>query len=683
MAIQSQAERPIRVKTALGESALVLRGFQGEEALSRPFLLTLDLLSEDEKIDGAALLRTAVTVTTETAAGEQVHTHGLIRRFVQLGQHDNFTMYRAEVVPWLWFLSLSRDCRIFQHMSALEIVEKVFKDLGFSDFRVNCSRTLPAREYCVQYRESDLNFVSRLLEEEGLYYYFEHTAEKHTLMISDQSSLAEACDGGGTDISRTRTAAGDIITHLEADCSVHIGEVELRDFDFEQPAAPVASSISGKGKEHFYDYHPGRFTTMDRGDALARLELEAAEATRSVVRGQGTCRVFRAGYSFTLRGHYRADANTSYLITEVHHQSASGDWRSGMEEGLDYQNRFVAIPLDVPYRPPRRASRPVITGTQTAKVVGKSGEEIWVDRYGRVKVKFHWDRSEANDEGASCWVRVSSTWAGRQWGAIQLPRVGEEVVVGFLEGDPDQPIIIGRVYNADQMPPWDLPENKTQSGVKSRSSPGGTAKSFNEIRMEDLEDSEELYIHAEKDHIIVVENDRIDTVGNDETLVVKHDRSETVENDATIAVGENRTETVGSNESISIGGNRTETVDGDESVTVSGRRGVKVAGADSLKVSGDRSVSVDAKLSVDAKGGVVITSPKSIEFKVGANSVKIEASGIKVNGMQVEITGTATAVMKSKATTVEGQVTAELKGKITSVTGDAMLKARGGITMIN
>jgi type VI secretion system secreted protein VgrG len=682
MASLTQTNRPIRVQTVLGDSALVLRGFRGAEALSTPFVLTLELLSESNSINGAALLRTPVTVTVETTGGP-LHTHGLIRRFTQLGEDEDLTVYRAEVVPWLWFLSLSRDCRIFQHMTVLEILEKVFKDLGWSDFRLNCSRTYPTREYCVQYRESDLNFVSRLLEEEGIFYYFEHTSTKHTLVISDQSPLAPECDGGGTDMLRTVTMRKDIVTQLESDYSVYIGEVELRDFDFEQPAGPVAGASRGRGKEKYYDFHPGRFTDIERGEALARVEIEAAETARNVVRGESKCQYFRAGYRFRLRGHARADANIPYLITELHHETGSAGWRAGTGDEFDYRNRFTAIPLDVPFRPERNAPKPRITGTQTALVVGKSGEEIWVDKYGRVKVKFHWDRSDSNDDGASCWVRVSSTWAGRHWGAIQLPRIGEEVVIGFLEGDPDQPLIIGRVYNADHMPPYALPDNKTQSGVRTRSSKDGTAKNFNEIRMEDLKDSEELYIQAEKDKVVLVKNDRTETVGHDEMITIKNDRTETVENNESITIGRDRTESVGGDESITVSGNRTESVGQDESVSVDGNRAVKVGGNDELKVDANREVNVAAKLSVDARGGVVITSPQSIELKVGSNSIKIEPAGIKVKGIQVEVEGTATAKVTAKSTTVEGQITAEVKGKITNITGDAMLKARGGITMIN
>jgi type VI secretion system secreted protein VgrG len=678
----TQAHRPIRVQTVLGDSALVLRGFRGAESLSAPFVLTLDLLSENNSIDGAALLRSPVTVTVDTGGGD-IHTHGLIRRFTQLGEDEDLTVYRAEVVPWLWFLSLSRDCRIFQQMTVLEIVEQVFKDLGWSDFRMDCSRRYPTREYCVQYRESDLNFVSRLLEEEGIFYYFEHTSSKHTLVLSDQSSLAPECDGGGTEMLRAVTLRTDIVTQLESDYSVHIGEVELRDFDFEQPSSPVAGASRGRGKEKYYDFHPGRFTDIERGETLARVEIEAAETARNVVRGESTCRYFRVGYRFKLRGHVRGDANIAYLITELHHETGSAGWHSGAEDGIDYRNRFTAIPLDVPYRPERRAAKPRIPGTQTALVVGKSGEEIWVDKYGRVKVQFHWDRSDRSDENSSCWVRVSSTWAGRQWGAIQLPRIGEEVVVGFLEGDPDQPIIVGRVYNADHMPPYVLPDNRTQSGVKTRSSKDGGARNCNEIRMEDLKDNEELYIQAEKNKVVLVKNDRTETVGHDETITIKNDRTETVEKNEAITIGEDRTESVGGNESITVGGKRTESVGQDESVSVDGKRVVKIGGKDELTVDSDRTVKVAAKLSVDARGGVVITSPKSIELKVGSNSIRIEQSGITVKGIKVEVEGTATAKVTAKSTTVEGQIMAEVKGKITNITGDAMLKARGGVTMIN
>jgi type VI secretion system secreted protein VgrG len=669
MAGVTQANRPIRVATTLGPDAFLLQGFRGDEAVSRPFVYTLDLVSEDPQVDGKALLRSEVTVTIPRPEAGDLHVHGLLRKFVQLGQAEGLTFYRAEVVPWLWLLGLHRDCRIFQEMSVPDIVEKVFKDHGFSDFEFRLSRSYPSREYCVQYRESDLNFVSRLLEEEGIHYFFEHSKDRHLLVLADQSTLAKGCDDGETPIAVDARERTDVVQRLRATHGVYVGEVELRDFDFEQAPTPISPGrVTGDGEEKVFDYHPGRFTSRDEGERYAKLALEADEVRHHVVTGNGSCRYFRPGYRFDLVGHYRGDLNTGYLLTEVIHEADGGDWRSGDGGTLDYRVDFAAVPVGVPFRPRRRAQKPRISGSQTAVVVGKHGEEIWVDKFGRVKVKFHWDRSDPKGESASCWVRVSTSWAGKNWGAIQIPRIGEEVIVDFLEGDPDQPIIIGRVYNADHMPPYELPANKTQSGVKSRSSKDAKAQNFNEIRFEDLKGKEEFYIQAEKNKVVLVKNNRTETVHGNETITIKKDRTEKVEKSESITIGEDRTEEVGGDEVLKVEGDRTHSVGGDEA----------------LSVGGDSTLTVDGNIKVDSKGKIEITAMTSIELKVGPNSIKIENSGITVKGVQVKIEGSAMAEMKAPMVKVDGSAMVEVKaGAMATVDGGGMLMAKGGITMIN
>jgi type VI secretion system secreted protein VgrG len=686
----SHAARPLRLSGA-GADELLLIGLEGGELLSRPFRYTLDLVSENDAIDAQARLRKAVSVTIDRGDQPPVLLHGLIRRFRQLGKNEGYTSYQAEIVPWIWFLSLTNDCRIFQAETVPDIVEKVFRGAGFPDFDVRCRGSYAPREYCVQYRESNLDFVSRLLEEEGIHYYFEHAAGKHTLVLSDQSALASDCDTGGTRMGDDIGGQEDIVHWLEADHVVHIGEVEFRDFDFVQAPEPLSSSTSGSGKEPFYDYHPGRFTTQDAGERSARLALEVQEARQHVVRGSGSCRHFRSGYAFTLQAHYRADANQKYLLTSVTHKAAGGNLRSAGQSAVEHTCDFEAVPISVPFRPDRLTPRPVVAGSQTALVVGPAGEEIYVDEYGRAKVRFHWDRGDSSDENASCWVRVATTWAGRNWGAIQLPRSGEEVIIAFLEGDPDQPIIIGRVYNAHHMPPYSLPANKTQSGVRTRSSKQGSASMFNEIRMEDLKDSEELYIHAQKDKKVIVENDRSEEVGHDETIVIRNDRTETVENDEKITIKRHRTEEVGGDETIKVKGKRTEAVDGDEKIDISGKRQTAVTGDEAGKFQAKRTVNVEqddmltvkGKITVKSQASVLIEATQSIELKVGSNSIKIDPAGITVKGIQIKIEGSAMAAMKAPMTKIEGTAMTEVKGTLLKLNGDGMLQARGGITMIN
>ncbi len=661
MATYSQAERPLRITTVLGDDVLLLSGFTGEEGVSRPFGFTLDLRSEDADIDPARLLRSAMTVTI-AAPGEERVIHGLVRRFVQLGRDGDLAAYRAEIVPWLWFLSLSRRSKIFQDQTVPDIVEAVFRDLGHSDFQIRCTKTYPKREYCVQYRETDLTFVSRLLEDEGIFYFFEHADDKHTLVLADAPTAVKDCPGQAK--VRATAMAGtfqedDVVLELEREHAVHAGKVTLRSYDYLQPSLRLESSVSGDGDEEIYDYSDD-YTELDDGERLARIQLEAEEATYEVVRGSGTCRSFRSGYRFELTGHYRSDANQAYHLLSVHHTARGGDFETGRQDTFEYRNVFEAMPHGVPYRPPRRADRPVVRGSQTAVVVGKSGEEIWVDKHGRVKVQFHWDRDGNKDENSSCWVRVSSAWAGKNWGAVQLPRLGQEVIVDFLEGNPDRPIITGRVYNAEQTPPYALPSNQTQSGVKSRSSKGGGADNFNEIRFEDKKGSEELFVHAEKDLVVTAKNDERRTIGHDRTTSIqRHDTRTVKEGDDTLTVEQG-------NQAVTIKmGNQTTTLDaGNQELTLkSGNQTI------TLKMGSQQTNVKLGNVTTKADlGKIANEAMQGIELKVGQSSVKLDQTGVTIKGMMVKI---------------EGQIQTDIKGLITNMTGDAMLKVRGGITMIN
>ncbi|MDH5197281.1 MAG: type VI secretion system tip protein VgrG, partial [Gemmatimonadota bacterium] len=313
MGTYSQDKRPIRVQTALGKEELLLGEFAGNEGVSQLFSFTLDLLSENAAVDPASVLRKPATVTIELPGGGQRYINGTVNRFLQLGQLEGLTFYRAEIVPWLWFLSLSSDCKIFQNLSVTEIVEQVFKDLGYSDFAIRCAGTYPKREYCVQYRETHLNFVSRLLEEEGIFYFFEHEDGKHTLVLADGPSAVQPCPGQSSARMATHTEAqpDDVIMRLEREHAVESGKVTLRDYDPLQPSLRLEGTVTGKGKEELYDY-PGDFTAMGEGDRYARLRLEAHEARQQIVRGGGSCRGMQSGYRFDLKEHYRREVNQAY-----------------------------------------------------------------------------------------------------------------------------------------------------------------------------------------------------------------------------------------------------------------------------------------------------------------------------------------------------------------------------------
>jgi type VI secretion system secreted protein VgrG len=655
MATITQAGQPIRISSTLDTDELLFEQLTGTESISAPFRFQLDLLSENVAINGADLLRTPMVLTLDLPNGEKRFFHGICSRFSAGGVRDQLAYYRAEVVPWFWFLHLSADVKIFQNMSVPEIIESVFKSLGYTDFEFNCNGSYPKREYCVQYRESHFNFVSRLMEEEGIFYFFKHTSAKHMMVIADNPDAVSPCPGESTArISGEPLAGEDVVLDVSDQHSVFIGKVTLADYDYLNPSLRLHQTQSGNGVEEVYDY-PGPYPTPDEGDRYALVRLQEREAQARILAGNGTFRAFQSGHTFELKGHHRRDANGEYLLTRVEHTANAGSYRAWQDNRQpNYANTFTCIPASVPYRPERHARKPIVHGSQTAVVVGKSGEEIFVDPHGRVKVQFYWDRDGQKDENSSCWVRVSSAWAGKGWGWIQIPRIGQEVIVDFLEGDPDRPVITGRVYNAEQTPPYELPANQTQSGIKTRSSKSGGTDNFNEIRFEDLKGSEVVYVHAEKDMETVVENDRSKDVGNDETNTIGNDRTTSVGNNQTLTVAKNRTESIGENESLSVGGNRTESIDKndtlsvtgnrsksvtkDESIDVNGKRDTTIGKDDAITVSGKRTtqISKDDQLEVGKK--LLVTAADEIVLKSGQGSITIKKDGtITIKGKDVKI----------------------------------------------
>lgn len=659
--------RPLRLDTALGPDRLLVAGFSGVEGVSLPYSFHVDLLSTSHDIKAADLLRTGMTLTIEQADGSERAIHGLVRSFARGERTVDFVRYEAELVPWLWFLSLSRDCKIFQNKTVLEIVEEVFDSQGYTDYEIKCRESYPKREFCVQYRESHLNFVSRLMEEEGIFYFFRHSEDKHVLVLADSNDAFAESPGAAKLRLLPKQAPlpdrEDVLLRVRQEHSVHVGKISLKDYDPLQPSLSLASSVPGDGKEEVYDY-PGLYTTQDAGDRYARLQLEAAEALRHVVRGEGTCRALRSGYRFTVEDDLRRDLGEGdFVLLRVQHTAKAGEYHSGQAESgfFEYRSEFLAIPHSVTYRPPRQAKKPVVRGSQTAVVVGKSGEEIWTDKHGRVKLHFHWDRDSKKDEKSSCWVRVASPWAGKGWGMINIPRIGQEVIVDFLEGDPDRPIITGRVYNAEQVPPYELPANQTQSGIKSRSSKGGGTENFNEIRMEDKKGEELLYIHAEKDQEIVVENDRRDKVGhdesieigNDQAIKVGNDRTESVGNDESISIGGNRSQSIGKDENVSVAGNRSESVGKDETIQIDGKRTETVGKDESVSVGGKRAVDVGKDDTLNVGKKFMLTAGDEITIKTGSASIVLKKDGtITIKGKDITIQGSGKVNVKASSDVV-------------------------------
>jgi type VI secretion system secreted protein VgrG len=575
----AQAHRRIAITTPLGKDVLLLRGFTGSEAISQLFHFDLDLLSENDSIQFQNVVGKNVTLRIYDAKGNERNWNGFISRFSQESQDRRLTAYRAQMVPWLWFLTRTSDCRIFQNKKAPEIIQQIFKDLGFSDFKLRLYGDFVKRDYCVQYRETDFNFVSRLMEEEGISYYFEHQEGKHTLILANDTAAHDSCPNQKTaryDFRGGSVVYEDVVTEWSYQEEFRPGAWAQTDYNFETPSTSLAVAVNGKNHYEIYEY-PGEYGVRPAGESLAKIRLQEQTVPMQVFQGASGCRYFTAGYQFTLQDHYRGDLNQAYLITSVRHMATQGgnyQVGAGGGEELTYRNILECIPAARPFRPPRVTPEPFVQGCQTAMVVGPSGEEIYTDKYGRVKVQFYWDREGKKNENSSCWVRVSHPWAGQGWGAVSIPRIGQEVIVDFLEGDPDRPIIVGRVYNAEQMPPFGMPGGAVVSGIKSNSTKGGGG--YNEISLNDTKGTELINIHAqydqqkkvEHDERVFIGNDRTEEVGHDEKIKIDHDRTEEVVHDERIKIGNDKTEVVVRDRSLGVQRDKSETVARNKSVQV-------------------------------------------------------------------------------------------------------------------
>ena len=511
--------------------------FTGSEELSRLFRFDVSLAAASADVDFSRVVG-RMGVLALTGESGTSYVHGLVSSFQLRDKGRRFTVYHAVIVPLAWRLKHRWDCRIFQKKNIKQIIEKVLGDGKVPHkFHLAGGKAPPTREYCVQYRESDWNFVARLLEEEGFFFYFEQQQKKHVLHLGNDYSVHPQISGSARvefHAPDTTTPGAEHIHSLFYTEQVRPGGAAMTDYNFQKPNLSLSASRAEKldADLELYDY-PGLYEIPERGSTLADIRLQEAQAPREQGEGHSDCIRLTCGHYFTLDGYYRKKLNGKrYLLTRVVHR---GEKHQDLESGavsrrIRYSNAFTCMPRKVPFRPARVTPKPRVEGSQTAIVVGPASEEIYTDKYGRVKVQFHWDRLGKSNEHSSCWVRVSQLWAGKSWGAMFVPRIGHEVIVDFLEGDPDRPIIIGRVYHAQNPVPHSLPANKTVSTIKSDSSLGGGGS--NEIRFEDKKGSEQVYVHAQKDNHLVVENDR--------TSLIKHDRTETVVNDQTVTVQNNR-----------------------------------------------------------------------------------------------------------------------------------------------
>jgi type VI secretion system secreted protein VgrG len=661
----TQTNRPLAVKVqGLDPDTLLLVGFSGEEAISELFRYRLDLVAENPaQIPFENLLGCSITVELELPGGRRPRENkrffnGICRRVSQGERDADFTRFHMDVVPQAWLLTKVTRSRVFQHLSVWEILDKLFNGLKTV---VRKQGDLAPRDYCVQYRESDFAFASRLMAEEGISYYFKHEDGAHTLVLRNDSQYRDDLTPSPVTY-RTTGGDGYCVRRWEKVQELRAGKVTFRDHTFEQPqanfevtrtvlpevvAGQVTHPLNGLNTAlELYDY-PGqyakRFDSINSHGAeqpaeigkiyrdeerTARIRMEQETTAALAVQGEAESRQFVAGHTFALqtdRGSIeeQAQADGVYLLTSVRHnfgQPPASTSQNG--QTFSYRNSFSCTPAGLPYRPLRTVPKPVIAGTQTAVVVGPPGEELYVDKYGRVKVQFFWDREGKRDLDSSCWVRVAQVWAGQHWGAHFWPRIGQEVVVAFEEGDPDQPLIVGSVYNAQNLPPYELPKHQTQSGIKSRSTLKGTPQNFNEIRFEDKKGQEEIYVQAERNLNTVVKSCEGRAVGGSRETTIYHGERLTVKEDGRQTIIEKGGEEL----FVKDGGRRTAIQKGDESLGVD---------------EGDRMTTVskgDDQLYVYT--GNALRQVDNGDYKVTAKTIHLEATdliSIKVNGSQILI----------------------------------------------
>jgi type VI secretion system secreted protein VgrG len=650
MATITDAKRWLQLKSPLGKDQLILTGFSGEEAINGFFSFRLDVISPKATIQPTDLLGKEITFSV--SSGDQWRFyHGFVSRMSSGGHVDHwgdgttYYVYHMELVPEYWFITHRVDCRIFQQKTTKAIIEEVLSKAGAkAPTKLPTGRTW---EYCVQYLESDWAFIERLIQEEGWVWFIRHKDGSNELHVGEDAGVYFAIDMAKVEMDAEGTA-NNVINAFDQEYRFLPTKWANEDYDFKAPQKDLLTSTnsvakSGKsGQFEVYDY-PGNYIDKGnadgKGDRIAKRRIEALEANYKLAEGHGAVRSFEAGGYFTLSGH--SSGNGDWVVARVRHAASGAGHAAGATGGSTYGNSFVVAPKATVLRPARTVPRPIIAGPQTAVVVGPAGEEIDVDQYGRIHVQFHWDRLGQKNEKSSCWIRVAQSWAGPQWGTVFTPRVGMEVVCEFLDGDPDRPLITGCVYNGDNMPPWALPGNKTQSGIETRSSKGGQKADTNIFRFEDKKAAEIIYMHAQKDHVVEVEHDEDITIDNDQMRHIKNNQTLKVDNNQSETIKQNRdtTITMGNDTYQLKMGNLKETID----------------------MGNDKLVMSLGKQDVEAM--------QSIELKVGMSSVKLDQMGVTIKGMMIK---------------VDGQMMVDIKGGLmTTVKAGLMLTLKGAITLIN
>ena len=696
----------LRLESPLPDGTFRVHECHATEALSELGEIQLRLLSERLDIAAGDLLGkpVAVVIALRDAAPRRLSGH--VARFAQGGFEGRHAVYEMTLRPWPWLLTRTADCRIFQDMSVPDIVAAVFQDHAAARFEFKLMRPYRPWTYCVQYRETDFNFVARLLEHEGIYWHVEHDERGHKLVLCDAASAHDSAPGcESLPFYGNVEQAPPLLEHIgrwTSEQRMQPGKVVLTDYDFERPST---SLLTEQSRAHAHDLadgeifdFPGGYLQSADGAQYAEDRLDELHSAFSLLAGSTNAQGVCVGRLLAMTRHPRDDQNGQYLITSTRLTVRQAASESGSGE-TDLRCEFAAIPAAQQFRPARRTPKPIVPGPQTATVTGPGGEEIHTDAYGRVKVQFHWDRRGRRDERSSCWIRVSQPWAGKGWGGVSIPRIGQEVVVDFLEGDPDQPLIVGRLYNAEQMPPYSLPEGAVVSGIKSRTHKGA---GYNELSMNDTAGQEQMTLHAQYDMSTTVLHDQTNTVKNNRTTTVSVNDTLTVNADRTMSVVGKLAETVNAGHEMTvtaggytqtITGVTARTVHGDVTNTVNGKREntvngqfvetvtageektvtagkrLTVTGGYTQSVTGGYSQAVTGPLAVQASGpltqgatetmalhatgagsytsasaltlgvgsSTVVIDGGSITISAGGSVIKVDASGVSVNGTEISL----------------------------------------------
>lgn len=678
--------------TSLSMSVL---SFKSQERISSPYLAEVSLASSSE-ITFENIMQKEALLTLIGLESDR-YIHGIVRKFEHTGKSGEGTdkekyLYRAEIVPFTQLLSLEQDCRIFQNKKVQDIVVDIFKDSGVpSDrYEFRLKNKEHKRRFCVQYRETDLDFINRILQEEGIYYFYEHSNDKHLMVFVDDPTRHKSIAGNSKitfNPPSGRVPETEVINNIEFSQRLRPGTYSQTNYNFKRVSTPLDTKDKSREeniqKYEIYDY-PGQYGDQDKGKKLSRINREAYNALQEQAIGESNCPRLLPGHTFSLDGYDLDTFDKEYFLIEV---TAAGGQAQALEEvsgsgETSYGNNFVAVPSSISYRPKKSIEKPYVKGIQTATVVGPENEEIYVDEYGRVKVQFHWDRKGKKDEQSSCWLRCGQTWGGAGWGAMFIPRIGDEVIVSFLEGDPDWPMITGSVYNGANLPLYDLPGNKTRSTIKTKSYP--KSNGYNELRFEDKAGSEEVYLQGEKDWNILIKNDKGQTVGHDETLTVANNRTKSVGVNQTVSIGANHTETIGANKTETIAINKAETIGVAKELTVGGLYQVSVGAAMNEtviaakteevgltkavfvgvhmteKILGNRSISVDKDMSTSVKQNstlkaktITLEADDEIIFKTGDSTISMKSSGeIVIKGATITENASGEIVIKGAKTAI-------------------------------